>query len=236
MNLDKMMERTTKMITVKSRGYVMTSRGMIMSPIRTPYREQVDRIWSMITKDRAEVYERLKDGTDLKLDVQNYDKDNQPKKRVTPKKVETAPDLPATKPQESVQNQNNQQNNNSQNIYQQNNQPGNGKKNKKKNKQNNWDNNQNQQNNNQQAANPADAPETDPAIEDTANTESNETVETVGEVKVDTNEQSVIQEIKVEDQKEFTPIQETKVEDQKELTPEEKREESAALAVTVETA
>lgn len=66
----------SKMITVRNRGFVTTSRGRIMGPIRTPYREAIDRIWSMMLDERADIYERLNDGSDLKLTTQNYDTDN----------------------------------------------------------------------------------------------------------------------------------------------------------------
>lgn len=66
----------TKMIRIVSRGYVFTSRGRVLSPIMCPYRESVNRIWSMITVDRADVEEKLDDGSFVPLTVQNYDKDN----------------------------------------------------------------------------------------------------------------------------------------------------------------
>ena len=68
--------KDTKMIRVPSRGYVTTSRGQVIAPIMSPYRESISCIWSMITVDRATVEEQLPDGTFLKLDVQNFDKDN----------------------------------------------------------------------------------------------------------------------------------------------------------------
>lgn len=76
----------SKMISIKSRGTVHTSRGIHRSPIRTPYREYIDKIWSIITVDRAEVYEHIGD-YEIKLTPQNYDQDNTPpvKKKPTPK-------------------------------------------------------------------------------------------------------------------------------------------------------
>ena len=68
--------KDTKMIRVPSRGYVTTSRGQVIAPIMSPYRESISCIWSMITIDRATVEEQLPDGSFLKLDVQNFDKDN----------------------------------------------------------------------------------------------------------------------------------------------------------------
>ena len=68
--------KSTKMIKVTSRGYVMTSRGRVLAPIRTPYRESVSKIWSMITTDRADVWEKLPNGEFIKLTPLNFDKDN----------------------------------------------------------------------------------------------------------------------------------------------------------------
>lgn len=70
------MKKDTKMIRVVSRGFVNTSRGRVISPIITPYKESVNRIWSMLTVDRADVEEKLPDGSFIKLNIQNYDKDN----------------------------------------------------------------------------------------------------------------------------------------------------------------
>lgn len=87
----------SKMITIASRGWVTTSRGRTITPIRTPYREAFDRIWSMMTEERAEIYERLSDGRDIRLTVQNYDQDNT--KTVEEKQEEalanTNPQIPA---------------------------------------------------------------------------------------------------------------------------------------------
>ena len=70
------MKKDTKMIRVVSRGFVNTSRGRVISPIITPYKESINRIWSMLTVDRADVEERLPDGSFIKLNIQNYDRDN----------------------------------------------------------------------------------------------------------------------------------------------------------------
>lgn len=74
-----------KMIRVVSRGIVSTSRGRVMSPIMYPYKETIDRIWNMITKDRADIDEQLPDGSFVRLTVQNYDKDNTIKNDVATK-------------------------------------------------------------------------------------------------------------------------------------------------------
>lgn len=69
----------TKMIRITSRGFALTSRGRVMTPIISPYRESVERIWSLITTDRADVEEQLNDGSFIALTVQNFDKDNNKK-------------------------------------------------------------------------------------------------------------------------------------------------------------
>lgn len=67
----------SKMIVVKSKGYVDTSRGpRVYAPISRPYREKTEVILRMITVSKADVYEVLPDKTEVKLDVTNYDKDN----------------------------------------------------------------------------------------------------------------------------------------------------------------
>ena len=66
----------SKMIRITSRGFVTTSRGRVISPIMSPYRETLDRIWNMITADRADVEEKLPDGNFIKLTTQNFDKNN----------------------------------------------------------------------------------------------------------------------------------------------------------------
>lgn len=71
-----MAKPTSKMIKVTSRGMVRTSRGRIRTPINFPYRENVEVIWNMLTVDRAEVWEQLKDKTFVKLTVENFDLDN----------------------------------------------------------------------------------------------------------------------------------------------------------------
>lgn len=88
------MAKETKMIRIVSRGYVFSSRGRVMTPIMTPYRESVNRIWSMLTSDRADIEEKLPDGTFVRLNIQNYDKDNTIKADVAtsiPHKVSSAP-------------------------------------------------------------------------------------------------------------------------------------------------
>lgn len=66
----------TKMIKVTSRGMVTTSRGKVHGPINYPYRESVDKIWNMLTVEGATVFEQLLDKSFIKLDTQNFDKNN----------------------------------------------------------------------------------------------------------------------------------------------------------------
>lgn len=68
--------RDSKMIRITSRGMVTTSRGRVITPILCPYRESISRIWSMLTVDRADIEEKLPDGTFVKLTAQNFDKEN----------------------------------------------------------------------------------------------------------------------------------------------------------------
>lgn len=91
----------TKMIRIVSRGYVSTSRGRVMTPIISPYRESVNRIWNMLTVDRADIDEKLDDGTFVRLTIHNYDKDNSvkadiatgiPHKVLTPVEPEPIPE------------------------------------------------------------------------------------------------------------------------------------------------
>ena len=82
-----MKQITTKMITVDSRGYVMTSRGRVLAPIRTPYRETVDRIGVMIMQDRATVTEHLS-GKKIPLTIMNFDTDNSVEKKEPAAQVE----------------------------------------------------------------------------------------------------------------------------------------------------
>ena len=65
-----------KKIIVKSRGKVLTSRGMCITPIQRPYYEKINQILLMISRYRADVYEILETGEEVKLTAQNFDKDN----------------------------------------------------------------------------------------------------------------------------------------------------------------
>ena len=83
-----MAKRDTKMIRITSRGFVNTNRGQVMTPIMSPYRESINQIWNMITADRADVEEKLPDGSFVKLTVDNFDTDNFVSKEIKYKKVE----------------------------------------------------------------------------------------------------------------------------------------------------
>lgn len=88
----------SKMVIVKSRGYVDTSRGRhIFTPISRPWRETIDVILSMIVNDKADVWEVLPDKTEVKLTTTNYDKDNRIKP-VQEKPLEKAPVLTTPEP------------------------------------------------------------------------------------------------------------------------------------------
>lgn len=69
------MSKKTKLIKVTSRGLVMTSRGICRSPLGQ-YKENVENILVMITKNKATVIEVLPDGKEIPLTIQNFDKDN----------------------------------------------------------------------------------------------------------------------------------------------------------------
>ena len=68
-----------KMIVVKSRGYVTTSRGIVFAPISRPYKETPEKILRMISVERADVWEILSTGDEVKLTTSNYDKNNNAK-------------------------------------------------------------------------------------------------------------------------------------------------------------
>ena len=78
-----------KRIKVTSRGVVTTSRGRARSPLG-PYLERIGNISVMIVREKATVVEILPDGTEVELNIQNFDKDNTiPVNAEAGKKVET---------------------------------------------------------------------------------------------------------------------------------------------------
>lgn len=66
----------SKMIVVKSRGFITTSRGRLTTPITRPYRETCSNIWNMIAREKADVYEVFPDKTELQLSAQNFNTNN----------------------------------------------------------------------------------------------------------------------------------------------------------------
>lgn len=99
--MEVIMDKTIKKrIKVTSRGMVTTSRGRVRTPIG-PYIESVGYISVMIVREKATVVEVLPDGTEVELNIQNFDKDNTKKinaeagKKVEdPKNDEKAPETP----------------------------------------------------------------------------------------------------------------------------------------------
>ena len=222
----------TKMIVVKSRGLVHTSRGLIQSPIVSAYRESVDRIWEMLTRDRADVYEVLRNKKEIQLNVQNFDADNNALIRETPVAaaeqkpftgVETTQKTPVEESKQETaaekietQNQsgsggNNQQQKNQQNTWK--NQSNKGNKNKHGNK--DRDNNGQKQSQNQTAS----EEKKDAGAE--SNPSATEKTDEKSQTEVDTTTQAQVETSSVEESK-----QETAAVD--------KAAESAALAVEPE--
>lgn len=68
-----------KDIIITNRCQVLTSRGMCTGPITVPFKEDTAYIFRMVCDQSASIHEVLRDGTSIRLDVFNYDKDNQPK-------------------------------------------------------------------------------------------------------------------------------------------------------------
>ena len=104
------MNKNTKMIKVTSRGTVTTSRGIVFAPIVRPYRESVDTIFGMLTRDEATVIEILDNGTEVKLTPQNFDKDNsiqfnKPEEKKQPEQKTPTPVIPPepVKPEEKTE-------------------------------------------------------------------------------------------------------------------------------------
>lgn len=72
-----------KTIIVKSAGTLPLLSG-VAGPILTPFRCKVDTIGHLINT-RKEVYEVLEDGTEIKLDKDNFNKENYPVKKAAVK-------------------------------------------------------------------------------------------------------------------------------------------------------
>ena len=67
---------TYKKILITNRGYVPTSRGMCLTPITRPYKENTDVILRLITRYNTDVEEVLDNGSHVKLTISNYASDN----------------------------------------------------------------------------------------------------------------------------------------------------------------
>lgn len=71
------MENTMrKPIKVLDRKMVLTSRGLVRGPILRPYQEKVDAIFTMLSRYDANIVEVLPSGEEIKLTLQNFNKDN----------------------------------------------------------------------------------------------------------------------------------------------------------------
>lgn len=70
---------SSKMIVIKSKGRIETSRGRVYAPIKTPYRESISMILKMLTVYNADVWEILPTKEEIKLTTTNYDKNNNPR-------------------------------------------------------------------------------------------------------------------------------------------------------------
>lgn len=71
------MESTArKPIKVLDRKMVLTSRGLVRGPILRPYQEKVDAIFTMLSRYDANIVEVLPNGKEVKLTLQNFNKDN----------------------------------------------------------------------------------------------------------------------------------------------------------------
>ena len=66
------------MIKITSRGYVITDRGRVPTPIMTPYRESIDTIFKMLSQQPSPtIIEVLPNGRLIPLNTSNFDKDNE---------------------------------------------------------------------------------------------------------------------------------------------------------------
>lgn len=76
----------TKKIKIVSKGIVTTSRGRCRTPITSPYVENVNVIFSMLTRDNAKINEVLPNGKEVELTIYNFSQDNtvEPEKVVVP--------------------------------------------------------------------------------------------------------------------------------------------------------
>ncbi len=81
-----------KKITISTAGPILP-KGGIQGPIRSPYLENIDVIASLIMGGYS-VNEVLRDGTELPLNLTNFDRDNDvPVDKPTPVPVVTEPSI-----------------------------------------------------------------------------------------------------------------------------------------------
>ncbi|MDD3172171.1 MAG: hypothetical protein PHF63_00630 [Herbinix sp.] len=66
-----------KQVVFPYSGMVPYRGTYIHGPVNTPFPMNTDAIFKLIIK-KFDVYERLSDGSNLKLDIHNFDKDNTP--------------------------------------------------------------------------------------------------------------------------------------------------------------
>lgn len=223
----------TKMIVVKSRGLVHTSRGLIQSPIVSAYRESVDRIWEMLTRDRADVYEVLRNKKEIQLNVQNFDADNNALIRETP--VAAAEQKPFTGVETTQQTpvEESKQETAAEKIETQNQTGSGGNNQQQKNQQNTWKNQSNKGNKNKHGNKDRDS-----------NGEKQSQNQTVSEKKKDAGAESNPSATEKADEKSQTeasnttqaPVEVVPAEESNKQEPVavDKAAESAALAVEPE--
>ena len=77
-------KKNTKLIKVTDRGMIVTSRGVVRGPITVPYLETYDAILLMISRYNNNVFEVLKNGAEIQLNINNFNKDNNAPKEVIP--------------------------------------------------------------------------------------------------------------------------------------------------------
>lgn len=76
----------SKMIKIGHYGPIMI-KGGAYGPIDSAYKESTNTIFKMLSAGIKGIVEVLPDGTEVKLDASNFDKDNTPDKAVPPDKT-----------------------------------------------------------------------------------------------------------------------------------------------------
>lgn len=82
-----MSDITTKKIVILTSGYIRIDKLCIYGPVLTPYHEKITTIMKLLS-DHVKVSEVLDDGTQLELNIGNFNTDNNAKNPKTEKKVE----------------------------------------------------------------------------------------------------------------------------------------------------